>query len=95
MILYSDYVNALDYVRKEWGDAVIVYICMADKTPMNFDQFLNHCTACGGNWGGMLLTGIRELWPEVWDIIPDDMGHNAFTTICNLLVLLGVDTSGS
>lgn len=55
MILYSDYVNALDYVRKEWGDAVIVYICMADKTPMNFDQFLNHCTACGGNWGGMLL----------------------------------------
>lgn len=29
---------------------------------MTFSEFLSNCTACGGNWGAMLLTGtlIRE-----------------------------------
>lgn len=93
MITGKDYVDAIMVVKEEWGDNVLAMVCLAKKTPMTFDQFLDHCTACGGNWGGMLLTGVRELWPEVWDIIPDGMGVHAFATICNLLILLGVDTS--
>lgn len=95
MITGKDYVDAIMVVKEKWGDNVLAMACLAKKTPMTFDQFLDHCTACGGNWGGMLLTGVRKLWPEVWDIIPDDMGVHAFTTICNLLILLGVDTSES
>ena len=95
MITGKDYVDAIKVVREDWGDDFLMKACLAKKTPMTFDQFLDHCTACGGNWSGMLLTGVRKLWPEVWDIIPDDMGVHAFTTICNLLVLLGVDTSES
>ena len=93
MIIYSDFMEALDNVRNEWGDAVIFCACMAKKTSMPVSEFFTHCTACGGNWGGMLLTGVRELYPDVWEAIPEDMGVHAFTTICNLLILLGVDTS--
>lgn len=93
MILHSDYMEALDTVRNEWGDEVVVYACMAQKTPMTFNEFLNHCICCGGNWGGMLLSGVRKLYPDVWDAVPEHMGVHAFTTICNLLILLGVDTS--
>jgi hypothetical protein len=27
-------------------------------------EFFNNCTACGGNWCGMILTGIRKLFPH-------------------------------
>lgn len=66
---------------------------MAQKTKMNFKDFLDLCTACGGNWGGMLLSGVRRLYPDVWDAIPEDMGVHVWGTICSLLIILGVDTS--
>lgn len=93
MISGKDYVNAIKVVKENWGDDFLMKACLAEKTTMTFDQYLNSCTACGGNWGGMLLTGIKSMWPELWDAIPEDMGANAFITICHLLILLGVDTS--
>ena len=93
MITTQNYADAITAVKENWGDDVLVTACLAKKTPMTFREFLTYCTACGGNWGGMLLSGIRELWPEVWDVIPEDMGVHAFYTICSLLILLGVDTS--
>lgn len=93
MITTQNYIDAIAAIKENWGDDVLVTACLAKKTPMTFREFLNHCTACGGNWGGMFLSGVRELWPEVWDVIPEDMGVNAFYTICSLLILLGVDTS--
>lgn len=67
----------------------------AKVTPFNdgIKAFLNHCQACGGDWGGMFLVGIRNLYPSVWDAIPDDMGSKAFLCICSTLILCGVDTS--
>ena len=90
MILHSDFMEALDTVRNEWGDEVVVYACMAQKTKMNFKDFLDLCTACGGNWGGLLLSGIADLYPEVYNAIPDNMGLNAFNSLVCVLVLLGV-----
>lgn len=58
---------------------------------MDMNTFLTHCTACGGNWGGMLLTGIKKLWPAVWDAIPEDMGCHAFAGILCTLELCGVN----
>ena len=54
-------------------------------------SFLDHCTACGGNWGGMFLSGIKELWPSVYEAIPQKMGSNAFVAIAYTLTLCGVD----
>lgn len=35
------------------------------------DSFLSKCTACGGNWTRMYLTGIEACWPEIYKAMPD------------------------
>jgi hypothetical protein len=81
-------------IRYYWddADAVIDAIARQKTTPMTMSEFLDHCIACGGNWGGMLLSGIKELYPDVYDAIPDEMGFNAFGCICTILNMLGVTT---
>lgn len=97
MITYEMIKDAQDTLTKNWGDAgkkVIEECSKVDPFKGTCSDFLGHCTACGGNWGGMLLTGIRELWPAVWEAIPDDMGCFAWSCICSALILCGVDTAG-
>lgn len=84
-----------EYVVANWGEAGIKIVEListkyADNVLMDLDEFLNHCIACGGNWGGMLLSGIKELFPDVWELIPEDMGMFAFSVICDVLNLLNV-----
>ena len=79
-----------DYISALWGDNVLNAIDRQTTTPMSNDEFLSHCTACGGNWGAMLLTGIKALWPEVYDAIPEDMGILAWNCISATIGLLGV-----
>lgn len=93
MMNANDYVDALMTVKEEWGNDFLMKACLAEKTTMTFDQYLNSCPACGGNWGGMLLGGLKSMWPELWEAIPQKMGNRAFITICSLLIILGVDTS--
>lgn len=84
-----------NFILAIWGEAgkaVLTAIDAQDKTSMTMKEFLSHCTACGGNWGGMLLTGIQKLWPAVYDAIPDNMGFMAWNGICTTLILLGVKT---
>lgn len=59
---------------------------------MSMKEFLQSCTACGGNWGGMLLSGIKRLFPNVWKAIPENMGDYAWPCICYTLMLCGIDT---
>ena len=75
---------------KENGVAIIMYIDILNPEPMTLKNFLTHCTACGGNWGGMFLTGIEKLYPTVWNLIPDDMGMFAFECISIVLKLLNI-----
>lgn len=79
-----------DFISVIWGEAVIQAIDAQDTIPMTIQDFLSHCTACGGNWGGMLLTGMRELFPAVYDAIPDNMGRFAWNGICATLNLLNI-----
>lgn len=81
---------------KDWReDAKRVIDECAKVIPFNGDSkaFLDYCYCCGGDWGAMLLTGIKKLYPEVWDAIPNNMGVFAFVDLCNVLILCGVDTS--
>jgi len=43
---------------------------MANNT-YTFETFLSNCTACGGNWTQMFLTGIKACWPSIYDAMPD------------------------
>ena len=80
-----------------WGeeDARKVLVAAFTAVPTaeveTFDDFLKHCTACGGDWGQMLLTGIKALYPTVYDAIPYFMGVNAFSALINVLVLCGIE----
>lgn len=88
--------NALsdrDYVARIWGSNILSAIDNQHTVPMTMEQFLDNCTACGGNWGGMLLTGIQKLYPEVYNAIPEDMGIFAWSGICRTIKLLGVECS--
>ena len=96
MITYNDIIDAQEMLVKHWGirgEQVIAEAVRAERKPMTFKQFLDNCTACGGNWGGMFLTGIYKLWPDVWKAIPDEMGVQAWSCLCSVLMLCGVDTS--
>ena len=89
------------HLLNAWGDAAKNLIDYCDEFDLNFngltmDEFLEHCTACGGNWGGMLLTGIKDLDHVVYDLIPERLGidgMDAFQNICLLLEYVGVETN--
>lgn len=93
MITYEMIKNAQEIISTNWGNEVIEVCAKQNSLNMTSKEFINHCTACGGNWGGMLLSGLHKLVPEVWDAIPNDMGVHAWSCICSTLVLCGVDTS--
>lgn len=71
--------EAVDFITANWGDdgKKVIDTCRDFNLNMTINEFVNkHCTACGGNWGGMFLTGIKKLAPAVYDAIPDDMDVN-------------------
>ena len=83
-----------DFILATWkhdGISVLEAIDRQHITPMTNDSFIsNHCYACGGDWGAMLLTGIKALYPEVYHAIPDNMGHFAWRCLCSVVTLLGI-----
>lgn len=94
MITYEQIIDAQETLVKYWGeDGKRVIEETAKITPFNkdFKSFLTHCACCGGNWGAMFLSGIKELYPNVWEAIPDNMGTFAWAGICNTLILCGID----
>lgn len=98
MITYEMVNEARLAILKNWGEedggkVINAWVRLPHLHEMLATEFLQHCTACGGNWNKMFLSGIKELWTTVWDAIPEDMGEHAFDTICAVLVLCGVDTS--
>lgn len=96
MITYDMIIDAQSLIVKNWGEQgkKVIEEC-AKVTPFNdsFEAFLSHCTACGGDWGGMILTGVKYHWEKVWDAIPNEMGAFAFPCLCAVLTLCGVDAS--
>lgn len=93
MITYENIEDAQNFLVKEWGDdgKRVIEECLRSRIPMTGGDFLDCCVACGGNWSGMLLTGIKELFPRVWDVIPEEMGKHAFACLSYTLKLCGVD----
>lgn len=71
----------------------VIELCLNNPVNISMREFLEYCTACGGNWGGMLLSGIERLRPEVYEAIPNEIassGGEAFALICNVIYLLRI-----
>lgn len=56
---------------------------------MTLDEFMSKCTACGGNWTRMLMTGIKEVAPSVYDAMPDRSYE--FDEVCFIVNHLCID----
>lgn len=90
---HEQFVKYCDKLVDAWGDdgkAVVVYVVENGlvQKGKTFDDFCKLCTACGGNWGAMLLTGIRSISKELYDLIPDEMGIDGMDAFSNLLTLI-------
>lgn len=48
---------------------------------MTFNEFMSKCTACGGNWTAMILSGIKAVAPAVYAEMPDDRSFT-FDEVC-------------
>ena len=94
---YSDMVEIMNDIIILWGEEVggkvIETIHYAPKIEMSWIDFLSLCTACGGNWVGMVASGIKKLSQEVYDALPNNLGEpfKAFATLCNIAGMLGVE----
>lgn len=92
---YDNIMEAINTITENWGDAgkhIIELLFNNEEYRLDIpcSDFLDYCSACGGNWNGMLLTGIKRKAPEVWKAIPEDMGDNAWNCIVSVLALMGV-----
>lgn len=86
----------IDFIRKCWGkeavDNIVTAIVVDYPQTMTMDEFLAYCTTdCGGKCD-ILLTGIKKLWPHVWDAIPKDMGAYAWPCLCDTIALCGIQS---
>lgn len=45
---------------------------------MSGTEFLNNCTACGGNWSAMIMSGIHKCFPEQYNDMPSNKGYDLF-----------------
>lgn len=65
---------------------------------MKMSEFMKNCTACGGNWGAMLLTGIAKVFPDKYKEVEThynsmDFSHGGikpFAYLCNWLTVNGI-----
>ena len=90
--LTAEQLNALsdrDYIAVLWGEDILE-VDRQTTRPMTMDEFMSHCVCCGGNWGAMFLSGIKKLYPEVYDAVPENLGFLAWNCVCILCTLLNI-----
>lgn len=46
---------------------------------MTMNEFIQNCSACGGNWGAMLLTGIKRVFPEHYSEVEEHYNSMDFS----------------
>ena len=56
---------------------------------MSGEEFLKNCTACGGNWTAMLLSGIKRCYPEYYKSMEDKV--YSLEEVLQITTTLGVD----
>lgn len=66
------------------------YIAWNYRKKISLDDFLSKCSACGGNWVAMLFSGMKRVYPEVYEVIPENETFNFFE-LTELLEYCGVE----
>ena len=92
-ILYTEYRDEVENIETV-SDRKIreMYYVILGRPKMTVRLFLDHCTAYGGDWVSMLLSGIKECYPNDYgrlkaecDEINSNSGASEFMHICDFL----------
>ena len=92
-LLYTEYRDEVENIETV-SDRKIreMYYVILGRPKMSVRLFLDHCTACGGDWVSMLLSGIKECYPDDYvrlktecDEINSNSGASEFVHICDFL----------
>ena len=92
-LLYTEYRDEVENIETV-SDRKLreMYYVILGRPKMSVRLFLDHCTACGGDWVSMLLSGIEECYPDDYvrlkaecDDINSNSGASEFVHICDFL----------
>ena len=92
-LLYTEYREEVENIETV-SDRKIreMYYVILGRPKMTVRLFLDHCSACGGDWVSMLLSGIKECYPDDYDRlkaecdkINSNSGASEFVHICDFL----------
>lgn len=97
----KDFYNTVKSIKDNNGISDEINMDFDDnigKVKMSMDDFFKQCIACGGNWGAMLLTGIKSVFPGGYDAVREqynsmdfnDGGVRAFSFLCEWITAHGV-----
>lgn len=97
----KDFISTVKSIKENTGLSDEIEMGFNDnigKVKISMDDFFNQCTACGGNWGAMLLTGIKRVFPDGYDTVREqynsmdfnDGGVRAFAFLCEWVTAHGV-----
>jgi len=67
------------------------YIALSYRKEISLDDFLSKCDIdiCHKDWVEIFFSGMKRVYPEVWEAIPDDEIFS-ITEVCALLKMCGV-----
>ena len=92
-LLYTEYRDEVENIETV-SDRKLreMYYVILGRPKMTVRLFLDHCTACGGDWVSMLLSGVEECYPDDYirlkaecEEINSNSGASEFVHICDFL----------
>ena len=97
----NDFISTVESIKENTDISDEIEMGFNDSigtVKMSMDNFLKQCSACGGNWGAMLLTGIKSVFPDGYDAVKEqynsmdfyDGGVRAFLFLCEWLTAHGI-----
>ena len=101
-LLYTEYYkDVLDIENVSYNKLLEMYEVILGMPHMTLKEFLSHCTACGGDWVSMLLSGVKECYPNEYirlkaecDELQSNSGASEFVHICDFLSTVITDWKG-
>lgn len=92
-LLYTEYYNdVMNIDNASYNKLLEMYEVILGAPHMTLKEFLSHCTACGGDWVSMLLSGIEECYPNEYvrlktecNEINSNSDASEFMHICDFL----------
>ena len=101
-LLFTEYYHDIMNIENvSYNKLLEMYEVILGVPHMTLKEFLSHCTACGGDWVSMLLSGIEECYPDEYirlkaecDEINSNSGSSGFLHICDFLSTVITDWKG-